>query len=414
MESQQLQQARILRERHRYPESEAMLLTYLASNPDDAEAHCELALTRMSMEKRDKDALESIETAIGLHPDSAWMQAVRSFVLSNLEKYDKAFKAANEAIAVDPMCELAWVAKARSLGGKEKWKDAEAAVRKALELDPDDAQANNLLSLYLRVQGKTEEATHFTDIQLSQNAEDPFALANAGWTKLHQSKYKEAEQMFLDALRLDPEQEYARQGLRETYKTRSLFYRMYLKWALFMQRFEGKSQTIIVIGLFLGYKLGSAVLDKIHPGLAIVLSLVYMIFMFWVWLASGFGHFLLLVDRKARMSLNRNEKLDGILVGGVFVTGLGFMLAGLHPALPSFTFMGIATIVAAIPLSLVALNKKLIGRVLFGSFGALAIFFGVWDLLSVYIGGGGMTGFFVLSILISFISTWLAMIPGVR
>lgn len=413
MESNQIEQARFLRDRHRYEESEAMLLTYLSAFPDSAEGHCELALTRMSMDGREKQALESIENAIGLAPDNAWMQAVRSFALCDLDKWDRALKSANEAIAIDAMCDLAWVAQARSYAGKEKWKDAESAIRKALEIDPNNSQANNLLSVYLRVQGKTQEASKFTDLQLSQDAEDPFALSNAGWTKLHESKYKEAEQLFLEALRLDPEQEYARQGLREAYKTRSLFYRIYLKWALFMQRFEGGSQTLIILSLFIGYKVFQKYLNDINPALAITLALVYMLFIFWVWLASGVGHFILLLDKRARLSLNKPEKLDGSLVGGSFLGGLAIMLMGLIPSLDHFMGMGIAMVVSAIPLSLVALNESKVGKFLFGLFGVLGISLGVLNVITFYT--IGKTGdFFYLSILIAFLTTWIAMIPGLR
>ncbi len=413
MESNQIEQARFLRDRHRYEESEAMLLVYLSACPDSAEGHCELALTRMSMSGRKKDALESIEKAIGLAPDNAWMQAVRSFAFCDLEKFDKALKSADEAIAADAMCDLAWIAKARSLGGKERWKEAEAAVRKSLEIDPNNSQANNLLSVYLRVQGKTQEANLFTDLQLSQDAEDPFALSNAGWTRLHESKYKEAERLFLEALRLDPEQEYARQGLREAYKTRSVFYRLYLKWALFMQRFEGRSQTLIIISLFIGYKVFQSYLSEINPAFAITLALIYMLFIFWVWLASGVGHFILLLDKRARLSLNKQEKLDGSLVGGSFLGGLAFMLMGLIPSVSHFMGMGVSMVVSAIPLSLVALNESKIGVILFGLFGALGISLGALTVITYYT-MGKTTDFFYISILLAFITTWIAMIPGLR
>lgn len=413
MQSNSLHQAIVLRDRHRLQEAEALILTYLASEPDDPNAHYELAITRMQMEKREKDALESINNAIGQAPDYSLFQSIKSLILGSLKKHSDALKVAELAISLDSGSALAWVAKSRALGGKDKWKDAEQAVRKALEIEPDDEDANNLLSLYLRLQGKTQEADRYTDIQLSQDAENPIALANRGWTKIHQGKHQEAEELFLSALRIKPDEEYAREGLRESYKTRNPLYRLYLKWAFFMQRFEGSSQVFIIIGMVIAMKLGRQFLNQIHPGLAIALTVTYMLFIFWVWLASGLGHFLLLIDNKARLSLRKREIWDGILVGGSFCSGITLMLLGIIPPLTILTYLGISLIVASLPLSLVALNDSHAGKFVFAFIGSCIILLGAADSFQAMTSVDN-TGFIGLGILLGLVSTWLALIPGLK
>lgn len=366
MEGNQVELARLMRERHRYDEAEASLLQHLAQFPDDPEAYCELALTRMQMEGRDRDSLEAIEKAIGIVPENAWMLAVKAWILSSMSRHDKAIAATDEAIRLDPQCTLAWIARGRALGGREQWKSAEEAVRQALKIDPDDSEANNLLSLYLRLQGRTEEADYYTATMLSRNAEDDVALTNAGWTRLHEGRHREAEQLFMDALRIAPDSEYARSGIREAYKARSAFYRLYLRWVFFMQRFRGPTQFIIIIGLFFGFKFLFRQAANINPSLGIGLVFLYTLLIFWVWLASGLGHFIILLDRRARQSLNRPEKWDGILVGGFFFVGLMLLAGGLATATVPLTIFGAGLITAAVPNSLVCLNESRAGQIIFG------------------------------------------------
>lgn len=416
MDYKNIEMARHLRERHRYDEAEAALLSYLASNPEDAVAHCELAITRMSMEGRERDALHAIEDAIGLNPDNGWMVAVKAFILVDNEKYDKALKVSNEAIAMDPDCVLAWMAQARAYGGKEQWKSAEQSVRQALNLDPDDQQANNLLSLYLRLQGRTDEADYYTETMLGRDAEDHVALTNAGWTRLHGGKSKEAEELFLEALRIEPNSEYARNGIREAYKARSFFYSLYLKWAFFMQRFAGGTQAMIVIGLFLGFRFLRTWLEMVHPVLGLSVLVIYMVFVFWVWMASGLGHFILLTDRKARHSLNTPERWDGILVGGFFVTGLLTLAVGAVTNTAWMITIGAGFLSTAVPNSLVSLNGSRAGQIVFGILAALCMILSVLGAV-VQISQPDQSfsiEYIAPSLLLAMLTTWLGNLPSLR
>ncbi|MCD8534743.1 MAG: tetratricopeptide repeat protein [Verrucomicrobia bacterium] len=416
MESNGVELARLMRERHRYEEAEAELLNHLAHYPNDPEALSELALTRMSQGGREKDALVAIEGAIGIMPDNAWMVAVRSIILSDMDRKEKAMSSAHSAIALDPNCELAWIAKGRAHGAQEEWKLAEESVREALKIDPNDSQANNLLALYLRLQGKTDESARYTESLLSRDAEDPLALSNAGWTHLHSGQYKKAEELFLAALRIEPDLEYARQGIREAYKARSFFYRLFLKWAFFMQRFKGNTQYLIIIGIFLAYQFGRSQLSKIHPGLATLLIIVYALFLFWVWLASGISHFILLVDKKARLTLKPLEKLDGILVGGFFILGVLLLIFGIVTPYRSAIILAVGFLSMTISNSLICLNESRVGRILFSAMSSISFLacltgFG----LSIL---GAESSFYPQSlsipVLIAFATTWIANIPRLR
>ncbi len=363
--SDYLDHARFLRDRHRHQEAIAAIHQHLAADPDDFDGHFELAITRHSEGSNHKAALESIGRAIGLDPEAPHAHAIRSSILDSLERHDEALAAADEALRLAPEFPFAWFCRGHALLGKRRLAEAEQAARQALALDPGDSGSSNLLATVLRLQKRFDEARVEIDRHLARDPENAWTFATSGWTALHQGDVKRAEQLFRESLRLNPEMEHARVGLREAYKGRSFLYRLFLRWAFFMQGFSGKNRWLVVIGLYLAYRFGSALLAAIHPLAAVPLITAYLLFCFGSWLASGLGHFLLLKDPLARLTLNAEEKRDGLLVGGLFFGGAIVLIAGLTVLPMGIAFLGGAMMAAAVPGSMVFDNPSNKGRLLF-------------------------------------------------
>jgi tetratricopeptide (TPR) repeat protein len=70
----------------------------------------------------------------------------------------KVVSAARRALELDPDLAEAHVLLANVLQQQWHWADAEAEYRRALELNPNDADAHARLALWLYVQGRTDEA----------------------------------------------------------------------------------------------------------------------------------------------------------------------------------------------------------------------------------------------------------------
>ncbi|MDQ8189559.1 tetratricopeptide repeat protein [Roseibacillus persicicus] len=411
-----LERAVQLRDMHRPEEAEAMLLQHLAGSPEDVTGHVELALTRYQMEGRGKDALESIQRAIGLEPDIADFFAIQSLIYNKLGKDSDSLAAAERAIALDAEMAFGWAAKGAALGSMKKWSQAEEACREALRLDADYEFALNQLAIFLRMQGKVDGSSAEVAARLERDAEDPLAHANAGWASFQSGDLKQAEVHFQEALRLDPSMEYARMGLRETFKARSVLYRGYLKWVFFLQKYSDKQQLLIVLGIFLAYRLGRGLLANIDTRLAIALMVLYLFFAFGTYLASGIGGFLLLRDKAARLTLNRKEKQEGLFVGGGFFLGLALIGLSFFVFRP-LVFPGAALVLACIPGGMFWDNDSKAGRWVFGGLMTLVYGCGLGLFLSILLTGSiGDTGrsFISTALLASFGSTWLAMIPGLR
>ncbi|MGJ8723560.1 MAG: tetratricopeptide repeat protein [Roseibacillus sp.] len=405
-----------LRDLNRHEEAVAMLLQYLAGAPEDADAHTELALTRYQMDGQGKAALESIKTAISLEPEISALFAIQSLIYNKLDRDKEALESAETAIAIDADLAFAWAAKGSAYGGMQKWALAEESCREALRLDPDYEFALNQLAIFLRMQGKVADSAGEVSARLERDAEDPLAHANAGWASFQAGDRDQAEVHFQEALRLDPTMEYARMGLRETYKSRSLFYRTYLKWVFFLQKYSDKQQLLIVLGIFLAYRLGRGVLATIDTRLAVALVILYLVFAFGTYLANGIGSFVLLKDKVARLTLTGSEKREGLFVGGGFFVGLALIVLSFFIYQP-LAFLGGGLILGCIPGGMFWDNHSKAGRLVFGLLMTVVYACGVGLFFTVAstgkIGDSG-SSLLTTALLSAFGATWLLMIPGLR
>lgn len=416
-----LHQARLLRQHRRFTEAKAALHQYLAGEPENAQGHLELALTGLLEGEDHRAALAAVETAVGLDADEPAAHALRSAILNKLDRHQEALAAADEARRLDPENAFAWQCRGIALLEMRRLPEAEAAARQSMALDPHDQSASNLLSTILRLQGRFAEAEVELERHLERDPEDAWTFATVGWTALHQGQRQRAEQMFREALRLDPQLEHARLGLREAYKARSAFYRLYLRWVFLMQRFSSANQWLIIIGLYLAFKFGRVMLAAIHPLAAVPLVAVYFLLVFGTFLAGSLGHFLLLKDPVARLSLTRGEKLDGGVVGGMFLLGLGLLVAGFTVWPAAYALLGGALVAACLPGGRVFDNPSLKGRLVFGAITALVLVCGTTVFLSVLgrqpgeeLFDGGAGSALTLGMLAAVLSTWLSNISALR
>lgn len=412
--------AQQLRDHRRHEEAVALLHSHLAQQPEDPMAFIELALNRLEIPGAKSLALEDARRATGLMPGNSFPLALQSRILTSLDREKDGLPMAESAIALDPEEPYAWNAKTLALCGLSRWKEAEESAKHTLSLDPDDETASNLLAHALRLQQKLDESEEEGRRRLARDPENAFSFANAGWAALQRHQVKEAENFFKESLRLNPTLEYAKEGLKESFRARSAFYRLFLRWAFFMQRFSEKNRTFIIIGLIIGFRILRNIAAAIHPLLVIPVVLVYYIFLFGSWLASGLANFLILRDPVARMSLDRGEKLEGVAVGGLFLGGLLAMIGGVISGMVPLAIAGVVMMVAAIPATLIFTNPSRPGRLVFGACLLAILGLGAAVVLDQAahpgqkIGSGESGALMGLAIFIAMGTTWLTMVPALR
>ncbi len=120
------------------------------------------------------------------------------------ETRPKVISAAQKALELDPELADAHVELASIYMRQWKWAEAEAEYRRALDLNPNDAAAHLGFSDWLLCHGRTEEA-----LAWARRARDLDPLGNSGhaigWTLFNAHRYDEAIREFRDVLAVRPD-----------------------------------------------------------------------------------------------------------------------------------------------------------------------------------------------------------------
>jgi len=315
--SAHIQRAQLLLHQSRYELAEQELRQALALEPDHPVAHALLALC-LARQKKFADANREARSAIHLSPDSSFCHYALADVLQEQEKLKEANAAIDEAIRLDPEEADYFAAKAGIVYGMRRWADALAAAEKGLELDAEHVACTNLRAMALIQLGRKAEAGATIGTALARDPENAVTHANQGWALLQQGEHRRALEHFREALRLNPELEWAREGIVEALKARHFFYRIMLQYFFWMSRLGRGAQWGIIIGAY--------VLSRFLSG---PLLWLYVAFALMTWLSPALFNLLLRLNRFGRLALSRDQIVASNWVGGCLLLGLAFLGVGL-------------------------------------------------------------------------------------
>ena len=318
-----LDRARLLLAQSRYDLAEKELRQQLGAEPGNAEAHALLALC-LSNQKEFKEATSEAQAAIALAPDLGFTHYVLGEVLYERNHYPEAENAAATAIGLDPFDADFRALLAAIRMQRRSWAGALAAAEAGLEIDPEHVGCNNLRAMALVNLGRRAEAGATLDSALARDPDNAATHANQGWTFLEKGDTKKALEHFREALRLEPNSEWARLGILEALKARYPIYRWILMYFLWMAKLSHSAQVGIMIGGWIGYQFlrGLAERNPLMAPWIWPLMAAYMIFCLLTWTASPLFNLLLLLNPFGRMVLTTAEKRISALVGVCLLAAL--------------------------------------------------------------------------------------------
>lgn len=318
-----LERGLLLFQQSRHELAEEQLRQALAVEPDDAYAHALLALCLASREQS-KDATAEAQQAIHLQPDFPFAHYAHARVLLDRNRLDEAQAAIEEAIRLDPD-DADYLSLLSSVHYREaRWKEALAVAERGLQSDPEHIGCTNLRAMAMVKLGRRTEAGATIDAALAKNPENSNTHANQGWTLLEKGDPKKALEHFRESLRLDPENEWARQGIVEALKARHAIYALMLKYFLWMSRFSQRGQWAIILGAYFGNRLLGA-LAASNPELApwiLPVRILYVCFAMMTWMASPFFNLLLRMNPFGRLVLSREETIASTWFGACLLAAL--------------------------------------------------------------------------------------------
>ena len=367
MNRQQNAHLNLLLQQGRYPEAETALRTVLTEGPDNAEALLLMAMVLHFQDKEDQ-ALGAVNLVLRIEPESDRAHAWKSRILAAMEEYPQAMQSAQKALELDVQDPFNFITRGNIHAARREWAAAEADARSALELDPDYDGAHHLLSQTLLFQGKAHENEGNIANRLMEDPENPLAHCNAGYAALRRGDHRKASEHFAAALQIDAECGMAREGLIESFRARSLIYRLYLQFSFRMAALSEKYGMGLMLGIYFIYRFLRVGLEKVDPRLSQGLVVLYMSFVLWTYVARGVSTFFLLADGFARMALRTREKLEALVVGGGFAVGLVLLLSGLGFDFDPLMLTGGALLVQSIPASLFFERDSKTGRMVYGGF----------------------------------------------
>ncbi|MBX3014516.1 MAG: tetratricopeptide repeat protein [Caldilineaceae bacterium] len=333
-----MERALLLLQQRRFDMAEKELRQALAVDPDQFAAHAWLSLTLMEMRRLDEAVVEA-EQAVHLAPDHPYGYSVLSRVLLQQNQFPRAEKAIAEAIRLNPQEADYFALLATIFSSQQQWAKALAAAEQGLALDAEHIGCGNLRAMALNKLGRRQESVGALDAALYRDPENALTHANQGWIALEQNDHQRAMTHFREALRLNPELNWARAGILEALKARNPIYRWLLQYFFWMSRMGPQLQWGVILGAYFGYQIVQGVARN-NPQLAPFLTpliILYVIFVYLTWTGKPLFNLLLRLDSFGRLVLTpeqiRVSTIVGALLGAAAVGWLIGWSTGFFPAL---------------------------------------------------------------------------------
>lgn len=347
--SAHIQRAELLVEQGRHELAEQELRRALQAEPNDAYAHALLAHCLVEREQFEEATAEARQ-AIHLRPDFAYAHYTHALVLYHRNRFDESLLAIREAERIDPENADFCALEAGILLDTRKWRDALVAADRGLQLDAEHTGCTNLRAMALVKLGRRVEAGEAIEGALAKNPEDSTTHANHGWSLVQSGDPAQALHHFQEALRLDPTNQWAREGIVEALKAGNPLYALILKYFFFMARLSSGAQWGIILAGYFGNRILAGV-ARSNPALApwvLPVRILYLVFVFLTWTAQPLSNLLLRLNRFGRLALTREQIVAsnwvGACVGLAILAFLGFLFTGRN-ALLGQTALGLAALI---------------------------------------------------------------------
>jgi Flp pilus assembly protein TadD len=211
-----LQRAKTALDLRRPDEALQHLDRALAMAPHDDRLWCLRAQAMLQLERPD-DALDAARRAAGLDPNEEWSHRLASVALVNLGRPHDAVREAREAVHLAPHLPIVRVQLAQAMAAvptmrRAAYDEALAAVT----LDPNEPECHLVVADTARKLGWTRQAEAAYRQVLSMDPANAAAMNNLAVLRLQQGRTGEALSGFTAAAAHDPRMEVARRNVEVT------------------------------------------------------------------------------------------------------------------------------------------------------------------------------------------------------
>ena len=260
-------------------------------------------------------AQDNLKRALQLNPYHSEYYGLLAYVLLYIRAFEQALEKANEGLAIDG----------------------------------DNITCLNARSVALNKLKRTDDALQTMQTALAQDPDNEMTHATVGWNLLEKGQHREASKHFLEALRLEPNYETARSGLKESLKSKIPPYKWLLQYSFWVQNKGKRLGTILPIALYILFR----ILIGLSAGanqtsLAWALGGVYLLLVVTTWTINSIANFFLLFDEAGKYALTTSEKWTAITVVATLITGLALLATAVFTSLFTGTIYEVGSVMAGI------------------------------------------------------------------
>jgi tetratricopeptide (TPR) repeat protein len=341
-----LSKVNILIRQKKFAEAERIVKDLLSQDVNNTDFLSLLAEINLQQDKFDV-AETLISNAIGIAPDDPHLFYIRSRIAVQQDKFDEAENDLRTAITLDPFDADYFAFLANIRLSRKNYAEALEYADKALSMDAENLLAlNTRSSALLKLNRKTES---FDTIEgaLRGQPNNAFTHANYGWGLLEKGDHKKAKEHFREALKNDPNLDFAQAGMLEALKASNPVYRLFLKYSFFMGNLTEKYQWGVIIGFYVGMRglrLLAANNAALQPYL-IPLIVALAVIAFSTWVINPIGNLFLRFNSYGKFLLNKKEVMSSNFVAGsfaLFLVGAGMYLIFSDERFLAITVFGFA------------------------------------------------------------------------
>ncbi len=301
-----------LRKLNRPQEAIAELQKALIVEPDNEDALSEIVLCFLEL-KDYKNAEEYVNKLLTVIPDEAHPHYYKAFIQLQKNNYAKAEEHIRDAISLNPYQSAFFGLLSGIYIERTEWKKALEYANQGLAIDPEDSTCLNYRTMCLTKLDRHNEIEDSIEDALKNNPYDAYTHANVGWTKLETNDNEQAKVHFAEALRINPNLEYARLGMVEAIKAKNPLYRLFLKYQFFMSKYSTSGQVAIMIAFIVGRNFIGNLSDTYPLLKPVFYALIFLGLLTLI--MKPFGDIFLRLDSYGKMVLSDKEKRRSEIVG---------------------------------------------------------------------------------------------------
>jgi len=210
-----LYKARILEAMDKLKEANDIYMSLIDKNTQNDLVYYYFACLCSDMGNYD-DAIYYTNKSISIK-DELYKYYLRAYAYKRKKRFSKALDDYDYIIEKDSKSDQAYNNRGLVYTELEDFKKAEADYQKAIELNPDNRNANNNMGEIYEKQQMYDKALEYYTKQLEIESGDYYFI-NRGWCYIKLKRYNEAQQDFDSAIKIEPKNPYAYNGLAHTYK----------------------------------------------------------------------------------------------------------------------------------------------------------------------------------------------------